>query len=236
MMRAPGSEPSEPVCDMVPLAAMSSLCFWAACVRVVFTFTAEQPTLARSALTSWTTRATVPDAAGAEVVAPGFGAAVVGSGAAVEGFGAAVVGFGAAVVGPGAAVVGSGAVVGVVVGREAGVPGAAFAGFRDGSRDVCDGSRSPGSVVLGAGVPDFEGLGVAAGVSDGTGEGLPCCWPLHWRYQSGPPHRSWSAARAESSRLCRSPPPGQSVQAMATEGMPMTPTAIAVTIVRRYCL
>ncbi|GAA3167494.1 hypothetical protein GCM10010451_14720 [Streptomyces virens] len=205
---------------MLPLAAMSSLCFCAASVRVAFTVTGEQPALARSALTSSTTRAVAeedwvpPVAAGLEAGALGFGAAVVG--------------FGAAVVGSGA----------VVAGREVDASGAVFFGLCDGFFECfCDGLRDgfcDGSALPGLGVPAVEGLVPAAGVSVGAAVGSPCCWLLHRLYQSGPQLFSGVPGRAVL-RSCRSPPPGQSVQAMATEGMPMTPTATAATTVRRYC-
>jgi hypothetical protein len=143
----------------------------------------------------------------------------VGSGAAVVGFGAAVVGLGAAVVGPGAALVGLAA--GLEAALEAVASGAFVFGFRD------------GFAPLSSGVPGFEALAVAAGVSDGTGVGSPCCRLLHRLYQSGPSRLS--SAPAAEPRSCRCPSSGQSVQAMATEGMPMTPMATAATTVRRYC-
>jgi hypothetical protein len=90
-----------------------------------------------------------------------------------------------------------------------------------------------GFALLCSGVPGFEALAVAVGVSDGRAVGPPCCWLLHRLYQSGPSHLS--SAPAAVFRLCRCPSPDQSVQAMATEGMPMTPMATAATTVRRYC-
>ncbi|BFO16965.1 hypothetical protein SHKM778_33530 [Streptomyces sp. KM77-8] len=161
----------------------------------------------------------------------------MGSGAAVVGFGAAVagVGFGTAVVGVGVgfgtavAVAGVGfgfgaAVVGVGLGLGAAVVG--FEADAVGAFGWRDGSALPSFAA-----PVLDGLVV--GVSDGTAGGSPCCRPFHRLYRSGPSHRS-PAAFAAVRWSCRCPSPGQSVQAMATEGMPMTPTATAVTTVRRY--
>src|SRR5689334_9998795 len=87
-------------------AAMSWLCAWAALVRSAFTVRGEQPTLARSALTSCTTRAVAADA-----VAPACGALCEGVAVAVG----AVVAFGVVEEPPavcrGVAVVCAGAVV-----------------------------------------------------------------------------------------------------------------------------
>ncbi|GAA3503772.1 hypothetical protein GCM10019016_108840 [Streptomyces prasinosporus] len=225
---------------MVPLAAMSSLCFCAAPVRAVFTFTGEQPTLPRSALTSSTTLATAPEA-GVPPVAVGFGAVAVGFGGVVgfgavvagfeavaAGFGAAAAGFEAVAAGFGAAAAGFEAVAAgfgaAAAGLEADAPGAVFFGLCDVGR--CDGSAPP---CFGA--PVFDALAVAVGVLDGAAAGSSCC-RLHRWYQSAPSHSSPAAAGAPWCRPC--PLSGQSAQAMATEGMPMTPMATAATTVRRY--
>src|SRR5690606_15253072 len=205
-MRWSGVEPSEPVCDMFPFAAMSALWSWAALVSLELTVTAEQPALARSALTSSTTRATSP-------VAVAEGLAVPGEEGAVEagGFGAEVVG----------------SALGVLAGSEARPVRAVFAFLFFASRALSDVSSSFFLCVF---LCFFDGL--ASGVVRAEGS-LPGRL-LHSRYQFAPSHRSSEATVVAAVRSCRPrSSPGQSVQAMATDGMPMTLAAIAATAGRR---
>jgi hypothetical protein len=82
------------------------------------------------------------------------------------------------------------------------------------------------------------GVFVALGVADAVHEGLPAWWAFQGRPQFASFHQSFlfheSFVALFSALLDRCPPlSGQSVQAMAADGMPTVPAATAAMTIRR---
>ncbi|MEV7977577.1 hypothetical protein [Streptomyces sp. NPDC086519] len=78
---------------------------------------------------------------------------------------------------------------------------------------------------------------MALGAADAVREGSPAWSAFQGRPQFASFHQSFlfheSRAALFPAPLERVPPPGQSVQAMAADGMPTAPTATAATTIRR---
>lgn len=216
VIRSPGADPSDPVCDMFWWVAMSSLCAWAALVRTAFSVTGEQPTLLRSALTSCTMRALVPDAGAAAFE-------VLGDVGAAEAVAVAVA-------------VAFGVVEGVVdCGPEA-VFSAVLEGLVGVGVGVCFGFGAVGFF-------DVVGLGVPAGaVGDCEAAGLGSLRPVPFQSRT----RSLCSVRFRTASLLpafaavhsalssRYPPlSSQSLQASATDGTPRVVMVTAAMTIRR---